>query len=64
MQGAGIKVETSKGEAWPGQHEINFRYADALTMADNHAVYKNGAIPGGQRSGRENSSGSRRRCDP
>ena len=26
----------SKGEAWPGQHEINFRYADALTMADNH----------------------------
>jgi glutamine synthetase len=43
MQGAGILVETSKGEAWPGQHEINFRYADALTMADNHVVYKNGA---------------------
>jgi glutamine synthetase len=36
-------VETSKGEAWPGQHEINFRYADALTMADNHTIYKNGA---------------------
>ncbi len=43
MHAAGIKVETSKGEAWPGQHEINFRYADALTMADNHTVYKNGA---------------------
>jgi len=43
MQGAGIKVETSKGEAWPGQQEVNFRYADALTMADNHMVYKNGA---------------------
>ncbi len=43
MQGAGMKVETSKGEAWPGQHEINFRFADALTMADNHAVYKNGS---------------------
>ncbi len=43
MQAAGIKVETSKGEAWPGQHEINFRFADALTMADNHVVYKNGA---------------------
>ena len=43
MHGAGIKVETSKGEAWPGQQEINFRFADALTMADNHAVYKNGA---------------------
>ncbi len=43
MQGAGIRVETSKGEAWPGQQEINFRYADAVTMADNHVVYKNGA---------------------
>jgi glutamine synthetase len=43
MQAAGIRVENSKGEAWPGQHEINFRYADALTMADNHAIYKNGA---------------------
>ena len=43
MQGAGIRVETSKGEAWPGQQEINFRYDDAVTMADNHVVYKNGA---------------------
>jgi glutamine synthetase len=43
MHGAGIPVETSKGEAWPGQQEINFRYADALTMADNHTIYKNGA---------------------
>jgi len=43
MQGAGIRVETSKGEAWPGQQEINFRFDDALTMADNHVVYKNGA---------------------
>jgi glutamine synthetase len=43
MHAAGMRVETSKGEAWPGQHEINFRYADALTMADNHTVYKNGA---------------------
>ena len=43
MHAAGIRVETSKGEAWPGQQEINFRYADALTMADNHVVYKNGA---------------------
>jgi glutamine synthetase len=43
MQAAGIAVESSKGEAWPGQHEINFRFADALTMADGHVVYKNGA---------------------
>ena len=38
-----MRVENSKGEAWPGQHEINFRYTDALSMADNHTVYKNGA---------------------
>jgi glutamine synthetase len=43
MHGAGIAVESSKGEAWPGQQEVNFRFADALTMADNHIVYKNGA---------------------
>src|SRR5436190_9579753 len=43
MHAAGMRVETSKGEAWPGQQEINFRFADALTMADNHVVYKNGA---------------------
>ena len=43
MHTAGIRVETSKGEAWPGQQEINFRYADALVMADNHVIYKNGS---------------------
>jgi glutamine synthetase len=42
MQGAGIPVEFSKGEAWQGQHELNVRYADAVTAADRHAVYKNG----------------------
>ena len=39
---AGMKVESSKGEAWPGQHEINFRYADALKTADDHVIYKTG----------------------
>jgi glutamine synthetase len=43
MHAAGIPVESSKGEAWPGQHEINFRFADALTAADRHTIYKNGA---------------------
>jgi glutamine synthetase len=43
MHAAGIAVESSKGEAWPGQQEVNFRFADAVTMADNHSVYKNGA---------------------
>ena len=33
MHGAGMRVESSKGEAWPGQHEVNFRFADALTLA-------------------------------
>jgi glutamine synthetase len=43
MKSAGLVVESSKGEAWPGQQEVNFRYAGAITMADNHTVYKNGA---------------------
>jgi glutamine synthetase len=43
MQAAGIPVEFSKGEAWPGQHELNFRFADAVTTADRHVIYKNGA---------------------
>jgi glutamine synthetase len=42
MQGAGIPVEFSKGEAWYGQHEVNFRYADVVTAADRHTIYKNG----------------------
>jgi glutamine synthetase len=52
MRGAGMAVESSKGEAWPGQHEINFRFADALTTADNHVVYKNGAKEIANRHGR------------
>ena len=42
MQGAGIPVEFSKGEAWYGQHEVNVRYADAVSSADRHTIYKNG----------------------
>ena len=37
---SGVPVEFSKGEASPGQHEINLRYAPALEMADRHVVYK------------------------
>jgi len=43
MTTAGLTVESSKGECNLGQHEINFRYADALRTADEHAIYKNGA---------------------
>lgn len=40
LQAAGIPVENSKGEWGPGQEEINVRYADALTMADQHSIIK------------------------
>ncbi|TDK38904.1 glutamine synthetase [Rhizobium deserti] len=43
LQGAGIPVENSKGEASAGQEEINVRYAEALTMADRHVIIKNAA---------------------
>ena len=43
MAETGLIVEGSKGEAGYGQHEINFRYADALRMADELSIYKNGA---------------------
>jgi glutamine synthetase len=43
MYGAGLVPESAKGECNLGQHEIAFRYADALTAADHHVIYKNGA---------------------
>jgi glutamine synthetase len=43
MTGAGMVVESAKGECNLGQHEIAFRYADALTTCDNHSIYKTGA---------------------
>jgi glutamine synthetase len=51
MKAAGVRVESSKGEAWPGQQEVNLRYADALAMADAHTVYKNGVKEIAQRHG-------------
>ena len=43
MAGAGMYVESAKGECNFGQHEIAFRYADAVTTCDNHSIYKTGA---------------------
>ncbi|WP_175407996.1 glutamine synthetase family protein [Streptomyces sp. TRM64462] len=43
MAGAGLTVESAKGECNPGQHEIAFRYDEALTTCDHHSVYKTGA---------------------
>ncbi|MGA3152425.1 MAG: glutamine synthetase family protein [Streptosporangiaceae bacterium] len=43
MTVAGMYVESAKGECNLGQHEIVFRYADAVTTCDNHSIYKTGA---------------------
>ncbi|HEY7147738.1 MAG TPA: glutamine synthetase family protein [Streptosporangiaceae bacterium] len=43
MSGAGMYVESAKGECNLGQHEITFRYDDAVTTCDNHSIYKTGA---------------------
>ncbi|WP_406738850.1 glutamine synthetase family protein [Streptomyces sp. NBC_00853] len=43
MQTAGLIVESAKGECNLGQHEIAFRYDEALTTCDQHSVYKTGA---------------------
>ena len=40
LKHSGIPVESSKGEWGLGQHELNIRYADALTMADRHSLLK------------------------
>ena len=43
MQGAGLRVESAKGECNLGQHEIAFVYDEAVKTCDQHSVYKNGA---------------------
>jgi glutamine synthetase len=43
MAGAGLRPESAKGECNDGQHEVTFRYDEALRCADHHAIYKNGA---------------------
>ncbi len=36
----GFEVEAAHHEVSPGQHEVDFRYADALTTADDLATFK------------------------
>ncbi|QMU69497.1 glutamine synthetase family protein [Streptacidiphilus sp. P02-A3a] len=43
MSGAGLTVESAKGECNLGQHEIAFKYNEALAACDDHSVYKTGA---------------------
>jgi glutamine synthetase len=40
LEALGIDVEYSHHEVAPSQHEIDLRYADALTMADNAMTYR------------------------
>jgi glutamine synthetase len=40
MEAMGIGVEYSHHEVAPSQHEIDLRYTDALTMADNAMTYR------------------------
>ena len=40
LEEMGVAVESSHHEAAPSQHEIDLRYSDALTMADNTMTYR------------------------
>ena len=43
IDGAGVPVEFSKGEAGQGPARDQPRVRDAVEMADRHVIYKNGA---------------------
>jgi glutamine synthetase len=43
MFGAGLVVESAKGECNLGQHEIAFKFDEVIRTGDHHSVYKNGA---------------------
>ena len=40
LYGAGVPIESTKGEADVGQVEVNYRYSEALDTADNHTIIK------------------------
>ncbi len=42
LYGAGVPIENTKGEADSGQHEVNYKYSNALDTADNHVIVKQG----------------------
>src|SRR5689334_16962038 len=43
MTEARVPIEFSKGEAAPGQHEVNIRYDHVLESADRSVIFKHGA---------------------
>jgi glutamine synthetase len=40
LEKMGFEVEAAHHEVAPGQHEIDFKYADALTTADNLVIFR------------------------
>ncbi len=52
MDRAGLVVESAKGECNDGQHEIAIKYADVVTTADQHVVYKTAAKEIAARNGK------------
>ncbi|MDI3523023.1 MAG: glutamine synthetase [Bacillota bacterium] len=40
LENMGFEIEAAHHEVGPGQHEIDFKYADALTTADNIATFR------------------------
>jgi glutamine synthetase len=40
LEAMGFEIEASHHEVAEGQHEVNFKYADALTCADNTVTFK------------------------
>lgn len=40
LETMGFEIEASHHEVAAGQHEIDFKYADALTAADNIMTFK------------------------
>jgi len=40
LESMGFEVEAAHHEVAPGQHEIDFRYADAITTADNVTTFR------------------------
>ncbi|SHM98899.1 glutamine synthetase family protein [Cryptosporangium aurantiacum] len=52
MAGAGLRIESARGEVHPGQYEIVFRYAEAMDACDGHVFYKTGAKQIAEAAGR------------
>ncbi len=52
MYRAGMLVEGAKGECNLGQHEISFRFDEAVRTCDDHVVYRNAAKEIAARHGR------------